>query len=310
MAAMIDEDDRAAAMRWFLVLNEEPVSAEDRAAFARWLAGGEGRVAAYARAEELWDRFGAVKPAWQRMQTRRRVGRRAVLTGGVALMAGAAASGLVAPGRLLAEETTGTGERRELVLADGSRVELGGRSALSTRFDGNHRLVMLEAGEAWFRPAADPRPFVLRTGEGLITATAVAGAFDVKRRGGVTIAAALEGGLRLHPAAGAPVDLAAGHRSAFDARAAGEPRPCRAQEVLAWRRDRIVFEDETLAAVVEDLERYRPGRILLGGERVADLKVTAVFDLTRPEHALDILAETLALRIRRLAGLALITRAG
>ena len=80
--------------------------------------------------------------------------------------------------------------------------------------------------------------------------------------------------------------------------------------MLAWRRDRIVFEDETLAAVVEDLERYRPGRILLGGERVADLKVTAVFDLTRPEHALDILAETLALRIRRLAGLALITRAG
>ncbi|AFK55980.1 FecR family protein [Tistrella mobilis] len=309
MAAMIDEDDRAAAMRWFLLLNEEPVAAEDRAAFARWLAGGEGRVAAYARAEELWDRFGAVKPAWQRMQTRRRVGRRAVLTGGVALMAGAAASQLVAPGRLLADETTGTGERRQLVLADGSRVELGGRSALSTRLDGSRRLVTLEAGEAWFRPAADPRPFVLRTGQGLMTATAGA-AFDVKRRGGVTIAAALEGGLRLHPAAGAPVDLAAGHRSAFDDRAAGAPRPCRAQEVLAWRRDRIVFEDETLAAVVEDLDRYRPGRILLGGDRVAGLKVTAVFDLTRPDQALDILAETLDLRIRRLAGLALVTRAG
>lgn len=314
MAGVIDEDDRAAAMRWFLVLNEEPVSAEDRAAFARWLAGGEGRVAAYARAEELWDRFGAVQPAWQRMQARRRVSRRAVLTGGVALMAGAAASGLVAPGRLLADETTGTGERRRLVLADGSRVELGGRSALSTRLDAGRRLVTLEVGEAWFRPAADPRPFVLRTGQGLITATAttttVAGAFDVKRRGGVTIAAALEGGLRLHPAAGAPVDLPAGHRSAFDARAAGEPRPCRAQEVLAWRRDRIVFEDETLAAVVEDLERYRPGRIVPVGARVAGLKVTAVFDLTRPDRALDILAETLDLRIRRLAGLALITRAG
>lgn len=315
MAGVIDEDDRAAAMRWFLLLNEEPVAAEDRAAFARWLAGGEGRVAAYARAEELWDRFGAVQPAWQRMQARRRVSRRAVLTGGVALMAGAAASQLVAPGRLLADETTGTGERRRLVLADGSRVELGGRSALSTRLDGSRRLVTLEAGEAWFRPAADPRPFVLCTGQGLITATAAtttaaAGAFDVKRRGGVTIAAALEGGLRLHPAAGAPVDLAAGHRSAFDARAAGEPRPCRAQEVLAWRLDRIVFEDETLAAVVEDLERYRPGRIVPVGARVAGLKVTAVFDLTRPDRALDILAETLDLRIRRLAGLALITRAG
>jgi transmembrane sensor len=311
MAGVIDEDDRAAAMRWFLLLNEEPVAAEDRAAFARWLAGGEGRVAAYARAEELWDRFGAVQPAWQRMQARRRVSRRAVLTGGVALMAGAAASQLVAPGRLLADETTGTGERRRLVLADGSRVELGGRSALSTRLDGSRRLVTLEAGEAWFRPAADPRPFVLRTGQGLITATATAGgAFDVKRRGGVTIAAALEGGLRLHPAAGAPVDLAAGYRSAFDAHAAGEPRPCRAQEVLAWRRDRIVFEDESLAAVVEDLERYRPGRIVPVGARVAGLKVTAVFDLTRPDQALDVLAETLDLRIRRLAGLALITRAG
>lgn len=310
MAGVIDEDDRAAAMRWFLLLNEEPVAAEDRAAFARWLAGDEGRVAAYARAEELWDRFGAVQPAWQRMQARRRVSRRAVLAGGVALMAGAGASQLVAPGRLLADETTGTGERRQLVLADGSRVELGGRSALSTRLDGSQRLVTLEAGEAWFRPAADPRPFVLRTGQGLIIAAAGTGAFDVKRRGGVTIAAALEGGLRLHPAAGAPVDLAAGHRSAFDARAAGEPRPCRAQEVLAWRRDRIVFEDETLAAVVEDLERYRPGRIVPVGERVAGLNVTAVFDLTRPDRALDILAETLDLRIRRLAGLALITRAG
>lgn len=308
MAAVMEGDDRAEAMRWFLVLNEEPVSAADRAAFARWLAGGEGRVAAYARAEELWDRYGAVKPAWQRMQARRRVNRRAVLTGGAALIAGAATSQLLAPGRLLADETTGTGERRSLTLADGSRVELGGRSALSTRFDASHRLVMLEDGEAWFHPAADPRPFMLRTGQGLI----IAGSdpFDVKCRNGLTIAAALDGPLRLRPARGAPADLAAGHRLAFDIRAAGDPHPCRAAEVLAWRRDRIVFEDESLAAVVEDLERYRPGRIVLAGAGLADLKVTAVFDLTRPERALDILAETLALRIRRLAGLALVTRAG
>ncbi|WZB75485.1 FecR domain-containing protein [Achromobacter insuavis] len=68
---------------------------------------------------------------------------------------------------LLADYRTGIGERRRIVLADGSALELGSDTALSVHFDSRQRQLTLHRGQAYFQVAADAaRRFSVRAGQG------------------------------------------------------------------------------------------------------------------------------------------------
>ncbi|WP_431261482.1 FecR family protein [Roseateles chitinivorans] len=76
-------------------------------------------------------------------------------TGGVALLCGGFL--LTNPERY----ETGVGERRTVVLKDGSRISLNTASRIHVRWTPSRRIVELETGEALFEVAKDPRrPFV------------------------------------------------------------------------------------------------------------------------------------------------------
>ncbi|GGB33192.1 sigma factor regulator FemR [Tistrella bauzanensis] len=309
--------EQAEALKWFLLMKEEPVAHADRDAFARWLAGHERRADAYARAEALWARFDAVKPSYDAMaggrmsdgrrSDGRRISRRAVLTGGAVLVAGAAGSQLVSPARLLADATTGVAERRMLTLPDGSRVELASRSALSIRYTGQRRAVTLHDGEGWFQPMPDPRPFVARTAQGLV-ATTRAG-FDLRARARASTVYAIDGEITVMPDMAAPFTVAPRQDVRFTDQGMQRALRRTPEDVLAWRHDRIVFEDVPLAEVLDDLGRHRHGPILLADRRAAALTVTAVFDLTDIDRALAIIGETLPVRMYRMAGLVVVRSA-
>ncbi|MEN2991141.1 FecR domain-containing protein [Tistrella sp. BH-R2-4] len=304
--------EQAEALKWFLLMKEEPVGLADRDAFARWLAGHERRAEAYARAEALWARFDAVKPAYNAMagglrSDGRRISRRAVLTGGAVLVAGAAGSQLVSPTRLLADATTGVAERRMLTLPDGSRVELAGRSALSIRYTGQRRDVTLHDGEGWFQPRPDPRPFVARTAQGRVATTGTG--FDLRARARASTVYAIDGDITVMPDAAAPFTATPRQDVRFTDQGMQRALRRAPEDVLAWRHDRIVFEDVPLAEVLDDLGRHRHGPILLADRRAAALPVTAVFDLTDIDRALAIIAETLPVRMHRMAGLVVVRSA-
>ena len=74
-------------------------------------------------------------------------------------------------------------------------------------------------------------------------------------------------------------------------------------DALAWRQGRLVVSGRPLAEVVGTLARYRTGRVLLLDRAAAARPVSGVFDLTDVDHALDLLADSLALRVTRLPGL-------
>ncbi len=54
----------------------------------------------------------------------------------------------------------------------------------------------------------------------------------------------------------------------------------------AWRRGELVFVDQPLGKVVEEINRYRPGRIILNNPRLAVISVNAVFRIDSMERAL------------------------
>jgi transmembrane sensor len=74
-------------------------------------------------------------------------------------------------------------------------------------------------------------------------------------------------------------------------------------QVEAWRRDRLIFQEAPLGEVIADLERYRGGRIVITDSRLRDIPVTAVFDTRKADAAVDTIAATLPIRVRRLTDL-------
>ena len=72
---------------------------------------------------------------------------------------------------LLADLSTGRGQRQGYNLADGSRLNLNANSAVDLRFDDQQRLVVLRHGELVIQVAPDPqRPLRVRTAQGQVQA--------------------------------------------------------------------------------------------------------------------------------------------
>jgi transmembrane sensor len=103
-------------------------------------------------------------------------------------------------------------------------------------------------------------------------------------------------------AGGPPVRVVAGEHLRAGA-ATPQALEARATAAAAWREGLISFEAEPLAAAFERLDRYLPQRVLLLDVARANEPVSAVFPLADAALAVDALARSHALRVRRLPGL-------
>jgi transmembrane sensor len=192
---------------------------------------------------------------------------------------------------LIRDASTDIGERSLLVLADGSKVTLNTASAVHADFSGRERRVTLIRGEAFFDVAKDPmRPFVVAAGSRQVIA--VGTVFDVRlqeRRLRVTL---VEGKVRVvgtsAPAASlaaraqpvSAVTLEAG--SALIAQEDGSNRVERLDTARAtsWRNGKLIFDGETLAEVVAEMNRYSRETLKIADPALESRKVSGVFEPT------------------------------
>ncbi|MOA45118.1 fec operon regulator FecR [compost metagenome] len=65
---------------------------------------------------------------------------------------------------------------------------------------------------------------------------------------------------------------------------------------FAWRQRQLVFRQQPLAEVVDELNRYWPGRTLVLGDALRQRKVSGVFEIDKPQAVLKALTHTLGLR--------------
>jgi transmembrane sensor len=85
-----------------------------------------------------------------------------------------------------------------------------------------------------------------------------------------------------------PLNLAPGQEGDIGSQGVGPARPFEAEAGTAWRRGQLVFFRTPLAEVIEELNRYRHGRIVIWGENLRTLPVTGVFDTRDPSAAISI----------------------
>lgn len=280
----------AEASAWAFRLEEAPHDEGLQAEFAEWLARSDGNRLAWQATSRAWHLSAMVegnRPG--RPAPRRRLA--AQLIGAAAALLLLVAWPAVELG-LLADYQTATAQSRHIVLEDGSFVELAGGSAIALDFDAGARRISLLKGEIFLEVVADPRrPFSVRAGS--LEATVVGTSFDVALTDRSFTVAVATGAVRVSRdgAPGDTVQLAPGEGVVFDrAGHASRRLATPAQSVAAWRRGQLVFEDAPLMDVVETLQRYEGGAIVVASADLRSKRVTGVYQASDPVGSLRILA--------------------
>ena len=296
------------AADWLMQLHSGAASAQQRRACERWRASDPEHARAWQRAEALLGKLGGLPPELampaldRSRELDRTSARRAALLKLAALLA-------VVPGAWLLMEQqgwrhdyrTGTGERRDIVLADGSRISLNTATTLDVQFDGAQRLLTLRQGEIAVQTAADAqrRPFFVATAEGRLEALGTQ--FSVRQDDGRTLLAVRQSRVRVRARSGAQHILPAGRQVAFTAAAIGETAALDGG-ALAWQRGMLLADAMRLHDFALELGRYRPG-IVRCDPRVADVRVSGAFPITDTDAALVMLVSTYPVAARtRLGG--------
>lgn len=302
MAAVLERNILEAAAHWYVELRCEP-DAATRAAHQHWLLSDPLHQQAWERLGRLQGKFEQVSPQLARTTLAgARARRREVLKVlSILLVAGGAGSlawRSTPMQTLLADQRTGTGERRSLRLDDGSQLQLNTASAVDIRYSAQVRQVNLLDGEILVETARDAlsRPFIVHTAQGSVRALGTR--FIVRREGERTRVCVLEHAVEVRCAdAQVAVRVEAGQQLSFSAAQMGDLQSAPSQ-VDAWTRGMLVANDWRLGDFITELQRYRPGHLGCT-EAIGDLRISGAFHLADTDIVLDNLTTTLPVRIRR-----------
>jgi len=188
------------------------------------------------------------------------------------------------------EYVVAAGHRRTVTLRDGSRVFLAPESRLrvASDFGRDTRTVFLD-GEAYVTVAhATGAPFIVQTGS--IETRVLGTAFDIRRYPSDTAVhlALVAGRVSVRNRRGA-AQLAAGNVSVITDSSTVVLTGADVQASIAWTRDRLVFTDTPVPALLTALGRWYGYHFELGDSALVRRYVTATFDVTKPAEAMAVL---------------------
>ncbi|QPS10622.1 FecR domain-containing protein [Delftia acidovorans] len=320
MAASLSQDGNSldaateAAVGWLVTLNSGTVSDGERQGFEQWLRADAGHRLAWERLQAPLQqmlsplRTGApaasgslMGQALQRAESRIRR-RRSLLRGALGLGGMAVGTAFVAHrhtpiSQWAADLRTGTGERRDFALPDGSTVTLDARSAADLDFGPGRRTVILRQGTllAHAAPQAgeEGAAFTVRTAHGQVRALGTR--FVVRQEAGSSLVSMLEHSVEITTPQGASQVLAQGRSARFGPAGITEDAT-EPGTASAWQQGMLEAHDQLLGDVVQSLRAYRAGFIRVA-PRAAALRVYGTFSLDDTDRALAALAETLPIAV-------------
>lgn len=301
-----------AAARW-LVRREQPEwSATEQAELDAWLDQSMAHKAAFWRLEQGWGasaRLAALRSSAP-IRSITRTWRSAVPTAIAACLALAVLGfGLTAafgPDGPRAVEPvkveTSIGQNKHLRLADGSVLTINTASVLRASVDTRNRQVWLDAGEAYFEIAHDPRhPFVILAGNRKITVLGTR--FSVRRDGEMVTVSVVEGRVRVEDALGGSRNAAAvltgGDIAISQGRSTllADRSSQQVQDALSWRRGMLTFDRVTIAEAAAEFNRYNRRQIRVADPAAASIRIGGAFEATNVEAFARLLQSAFGLQV-------------
>lgn len=301
-----------------MALLDAPTPALQRE-FEEWLRADPAHFEAYQAVETTWhetekpgqrlaekeaDELAVYLEAMDKAKSQKKTFRRLSILSVVLALVLAGGVWLERPGffqNLSADFTTERGERRTIMLSDGSSVLLDADSALIDEYTPAERRVRLIRGGAFFDVIPSSTPFIVEAANGEVRVLGTG--FDVRllddgglvtlERGSVSVSIAHETGAMV---------LEPGQQVRFGAGGIGTMQNVELQDALAWRGGRFIFYRARLADVVQEIQRYRRGRIVIATSKLSDERVTGSFSLSDTDAALSSLQASVGFRMNTVAG--------
>lgn len=300
--------DPAAALKreaqaWVVRLASGQASVADGEAFRRWCAQSAEHARIFQETRGAWQQLA---PAARQLQARRarvaRPARRAFLGGAVAAcgawLAFKPPLGLwPAVDELTADVRSGTGEQRRVALAGDASVQLNTQTRINLSRSGSAQQIDLLAGEVELLTSG--QPVSLTAGAGRVSTAS--GCVNVRYTDGQVRVTCLEGSARVSLRQDA-MELTAAQQVVLGAGGASGPRRVDPEQVTAWRRGVLQFNNVPLAQVVDEINRYRPGRIVLVSDRLAGSLVQARFSLDQLADAALLIRDAYGAQVTSLPG--------
>jgi len=306
------------ASQWLLLIENHPEYFDE---FDQWLHSDPEHLQAWAQVNRAWSGLGGQTPTTTRhwpqstaatplapaLARRTRRSRKPLLAAACFGAWALCAVIFLAPS-LRADYSTATAQTKSVQLEDGSSLTLAPQTAINVVFNDAIRKVTLIKGEVFFDVAHDAnKPFEVDSNSA--TVRVLGTAFDVAQSEAGLKVEVREGTVGV-TTAGQPHRLPAGQRLWID-HASGQVSQSAVapEEVAGWIDGPQFFENASLAQVVEQLRRYQLGWIVITDPALAEKRVTGLYDMRDPQHALQALVAPLGGQIRHYSGLMTVVRA-
>ena len=292
------EDDTLTeqAAMWFLRLQDPACTESDRCAFDAWMAVSDEHPREYEQYAKLWKNL-------DRLKARRcthRLKRRRPSTVPMLAILGLTLTGALYFWSLGSEQTfmTDIGERRHVMLSDGTAVDLNTDTAIKARLSFWSRHIVLTQGEALFTVAHEYRRGFEVEAAGAVVRD-IGTRFSVRTEGDAATFDVLEGAVEVNAPGRekAGVSLTAGRRMVYSPAGLTQPVMFDMNASTAWLSGRWIFQDSTLAQVVRELNRYHSRKTLLADPDLGGLTVSGVFNTADRTGLLNALQKLFPLHI-------------
>jgi transmembrane sensor len=302
------------ALDWLRRLTSGQVTHADLDALDRWRAADPKHRRAIAEANLLWDVLGKVADEADasdrarvppRVFAGRPMARRALVTGAVA--AGAACLAVWPPAHLwptlselMAAYRTVTGERRQLAIASAITLQMDTQTSMTAPVTVDRRYSLeLIAGQLAVSVQAAAQPVVIAAASGRSRADGAN--FNVRRDGSSVCVTCAEGAVQVSYQS-STTTLGPGEQVTYGGDGLGQVTVVNPTVVTAWQRGLLIFHDVALEQVIAEVNRYRPGRIILLNEVLRERKVMVGFRLDRIDDVVGYFTQAFNMRARSLPG--------
>lgn len=287
------------ALDWIVRLKTGEPTRADIDALQRWRDQSPAHEEAFRAAARLWRHAGiAAQEIADERDTApvvaviahrpRAFARRAFLGGAVA----AAAAGFMIARppfglwpsleELSADYRTGKGEQRKVNVSSDVSLELNTQTSVALRSTQNQTRIELISGEASVAAKLpSSKPLVMLAADGRITATQAD--FNARCLDGVVSVVCLDGVVDVEQA-GRSVRLRKAEQVSYSSTGIAVSLPVDVEQVVAWQTGVLIFRDRPLTSVVDEVNRYRSGKIIIMNGDLKQRVVNGTFQIDKLDN--------------------------
>lgn len=306
---MTDKSDNMAdAVAWFVKLTSEDVSSADKQAWAIWVNQSKQNEIAWEEIKSTLSKFQFIPPdigmsVLGRGANTVDLNRRATLKHIAIFAAVAFPTGLLLKDSFLSnfyyDYSTKVGERKQVLLSDGTMLALNTNSAVTVNLTSTSRVIKLHQGEMLITTGhviGFDSPMSIETSDGNVIPMGTR--FNVRKFSEFTRVSLYEGKIKLMPK----------HNNTQHYMNANEEVDMYTLNVVpnitdqkisdAWLNGHLEINNLSLKTFIEELARYQHG-LLVCHPDVQNIKISGSYSIDNIDASLNLLSQTFPIRVQR-----------